>query len=664
MKSKTLLIALCMGLIRNSSASSEVQRQADKIRIERMMKEKMEGLEKHRSGKFTATPQQRADVLVKTAYEKMTADGNEGAAFKFFEDALNLFPYHTDALLSTGLKLLQKGNKDEQRLGVTRLGYSFADDAHPRPVDVDSLQGAMLSSMIGNWYMKQNEYKAARKFFKHAASSEAQASHCSSISSATMLTSYPESIEDMEIAFDRSSRLMEKLINVKSLSMKAVPDPDYFNFCFAPSQNYASYQNEDIKEIMDKYYRVALKAFPEHGYVAPFIKEERDSNKKIKIGLVSSYFDDKSEAVSLGRTLSQLSKNEYDVSFIWVMDDKEQKTPFLNEAKDEGFEVIKVRTEADPPEKWVTKAHEKIGKYELDVILYPDISRSKQTYALGMSRLARVQATTHGNPTTSGISREVMDYFISWEATELSEKEAQAHYTEELLMFSQTEFPFLLSEGPDENTYGAITREEVAEKLEIPEEGNWYISLQPSGKRTPQFDEIISDIQMKDAQAQIVLLEDIDNKESKKIIHGRFQASGCDLSRIHFIAPQDETQSLALLNLADVVMDPYMFSNPMQTKQALDVGSAIITLPTDYHSGRWTKAYLEKLGITDTIANDDADFVKKAVHFATKKGEGKKLKKNIKKSLNKFYKNKGAVESWDLMIMKLLSKYPMGSDEL
>ena len=51
---------------------------------------------------------------------------------------------------------------------------------------------------------------------------------------------------------------------------------------------------------------------------------------------------------------------------------------------------------------------------------------------MALSKLAPVQAMTHGHPVTSGIDDSIMDYFISWEAAELPD--AQNHYTEKLIL--------------------------------------------------------------------------------------------------------------------------------------------------------------------------------------------------------------------------------------
>ena len=43
------------------------------------------------------------------------------------------------------------------------------------------------------------------------------------------------------------------------------------------------------------------------------------------------------------------------------------------------------------------------------------------------TKVAPKQVCTHGHPVTTGLPRELMNYYISWEAAEIDD--AQNHYT-------------------------------------------------------------------------------------------------------------------------------------------------------------------------------------------------------------------------------------------
>ena len=54
-----------------------------------------------------------------------------------------------------------------------------------------------------------------------------------------------------------------------------------------------------------------------------------------------------------------------------------------------------------------------------------------------MDGTIRLQVTTHGHPTTSGISSDILDYYVSWAAAELPT--AHEHYTERLVLLPADE---------------------------------------------------------------------------------------------------------------------------------------------------------------------------------------------------------------------------------
>jgi predicted O-linked N-acetylglucosamine transferase (SPINDLY family) len=58
-------------------------------------------------------------------------------------------------------------------------------------------------------------------------------------------------------------------------------------------------------------------------------------------------------------------------------------------------------------------------------------SHTRYTYFLAFARVARVQATFFGHPTTSGLPS--MDYFLTSELIEMPPGQAQSHYSEQLV---------------------------------------------------------------------------------------------------------------------------------------------------------------------------------------------------------------------------------------
>eukprot|EP00588_Corethron_pennatum_P004930 CAMPEP_0194289216 /NCGR_PEP_ID=MMETSP0169-20130528/38602_1 /TAXON_ID=218684 /ORGANISM="Corethron pennatum, Strain L29A3" /LENGTH=653 /DNA_ID=CAMNT_0039036435 /DNA_START=205 /DNA_END=2166 /DNA_ORIENTATION=+ len=606
-----------------------------------------------------------AEMLVQKA-EQSIAAGNEQVAMGYFEDALKAYPFASQALMRTGFAMMTSKNKSDQRIGITRLANLWDERAHPMPIDPNSSQAAMMSSVIARYYVEEKEHKNARKFYKLSATSEAQTSHCASIALGTMLTAYPESKEDAEKVIHKYNKLMDKLLDVPELSMSNIPDPDAYTFCFASNFNHEIYHDADLRETMNKFYRLAIKALPHLDYTAPFLYNKKPKlGKKIKLGIASAFFGASSVVTDFGGTLSRLPNDVFEFYYIHVLDGHNpvEETPILAAAKIAGHKVIIIRSKGLPQnQNWLDLARQQIEPFELDLLLYLDLTMSGKIHQLAMSRLARVQATTHGHPVTSGIDRSVMNYYISWGAAELPQDEAQKHYTEQLVMFPtnhihQYFFKRITDDRrstQDDQKFDHITRSDFYDDLKIPLKANWYLCMQKPFKRMPQFDEMIAAIQRKDPKAYIILhaIEPM-VQETQEIVDQRFRDAGCDLSRIRQIPAQPHHRLMGLYKVSDVVLDSYQAGGCTTTREALEVGSVVVTLPTKYLGGRWSKAFFDIIGINDTIAKDAEDYVRLSVHYASNKPAQKYMKNLVLKKIEKLYFNDEVVNMWTFMLVKM-----------
>ena len=85
-----------------------------------------------------------------------------------------------------------------------------------------------------------------------------------------------------------------------------------------------------------------------------------------------------------------------------------------------------------------------ISELNLDLLLYPDIGMSSDTYLLGLARLAPVQAVMAGHPCSTGLKE--IDYFIS---SQLMEREdSQKDYSEQLIKFRKMPTSMTMSYSP------------------------------------------------------------------------------------------------------------------------------------------------------------------------------------------------------------------------
>ena len=203
----------------------------------------------------------------------------------------------------------------------------------------------------------------------------------------------------------------------------------------------------------------------------------------------------------------------------------------------------------------------------------------------------------------------------------------------------------------DKKSFKHITRDYF--KDYIPDDGNWYVCMQKPFKRHPDFDSMIAGILNKDQDARILLHDEI-NEENQIIIRNRLRGLNIDMKRVHFIQSQPHHLLMALYNLADVILDSYYAGGCTTTREALEIGGIVVTLPAKYLGGRWSLAYYNIIGVTDTIAKDKEDYVNIAVKIGTNSIEKERLKKLILDNVHKLFYCNNAVESWSTVIENMI----------
>ena len=240
---------------------------------------------------------------------------------------------------------------------------------------------------------------------------------------------------------------------------------------------------------------------------------------------------------------------------------------------------------------------------DLDLLLYPDMGMEPFTYLLGLHRLARLQVVLSGHPSTTGLPD--MDLFVS--ETLLEGPDAAARYTEELLCLEPMlahVVPPVLPPSADRATLG------------LPE-GNLYLCPATAQKLHPTMDARFQAILAADPQAQLVLFRD-QSAGVSGLLAQRLQATLGEtlMLRVHVLPWQPEPRFLQMLEHAGAVLDPHPFGSGTTAFLTVAVGAPLITQPDQALRGRGPWALYQRLGITDCIASDEAEYVKLALAFA------------------------------------------------
>jgi len=258
-----------------------------------------------------------------------------------------------------------------------------------------------------------------------------------------------------------------------------------------------------------------------------------------------------------------------------------------------------------PVERWC----EMIRADAPHVVIFPEIGMDQMTPRLAGLRLAPLQATSWGHPTTSGFP--TVDYFLSSELME--PPEADAYYTEKLVRLPNLGIAYV----PPPIAASTVTRKRAG----LRPDSFVFFCCQDVSKFLPEFDGVFPRIAREIDNAQFAFLISPRGEEVTARFHRRlrraFSAHGLDVARHVVILGRLLTADfVGLARLSDVFLDSIGWSGCNSALECLDANLPIVTWPGPFMRARHCAAILRMLGVTDTIAASPDDYVAIAVRLA------------------------------------------------
>jgi protein O-GlcNAc transferase len=599
--------------------------------------------------KTSDTDKEQSDLL----FSKIHSIDDHNIRKNVLRNIVTLNPNNSVALLH--LASLEFNNNIT--LAFILLERAFGTDVSPK-IYLTDYRYVFLMGLLARYKIEIKDYKSAIHYLNRLV--EVKQSYpviAHEIQLATLITEYPDSLEHTKKILMNAETSIDNLLELDKIDISYIKDQDPYIFCMLTFFNLEIYHECDIKSLMSKYYKLMIKVFPSLIYTSPYLKKSntmklnKNKNKEYHIGIISAFFGDNTSVLLDFKGVINMLPDKYKFTFIYI-NETNSPSDYLKTKKNVR-EYIK-------SDNWLEKARDEIGSLELDMLYYLDSTMSTMIQRLIVSKLAKIQIVSHGHPITSGVDRQIVNYYISWAGAELEYEKAQKHYTEKLILIPKTtihqyyypitnNFTSLIDNKPFNN----INRIDFNEY--IPSNGNWYLCMQKPFKRHPEFDYMLKSILEKDPQSRILLHGD-SQPHIHKIMLDRFKHINADTTRVHFIPVQPHYRLMALYILSDVILDSYYAGGCTTTREALEVGCSIVTLPTNYLGGRWTYGYYNIIGITDMIATTKEDYVNKAVRLGTDKEYNQEMKEKILKNTHKLFYQQSAVDAWDNIFMNILNK--------
>ncbi|MDB5272844.1 MAG: lipoprotein [Chitinophagaceae bacterium] len=252
------------------------------------------------------------------------------------------------------------------------------------------------------------------------------------------------------------------------------------------------------------------------------------------------------------------------------------------------------------------EAYQLLVYANFDVLHYWEIGTDATNYFLALTKPAKIQVTSWGWPSTSGM--KTVDYFISQK--NLEPQQAQEHYTEKLVLFDKLPVYYYRPQVPASlktlASYG------------LPNDKHLYLCQQNLRKVHPDFDAVVASILERDKEGMVLFIKDKQDAITRKLQQRLSSTMGPAFSRVIFLERMPEEDYLGLLSQCSVALDTLHYGGGANTiYDAIQAEVPVITLEGYKHSGRFATAALRQLKATDTIAYTVQEYVDKAVAVAS-----------------------------------------------
>jgi len=145
-----------------------------------------------------------------------------------------------------------------------------------------------------------------------------------------------------------------------------------------------------------------------------------------------------------------------------------------------------------------------------------------------------------------------------------------------------------------------------------------YLSCQSVFKYLPEQDQLIAQIARRVSNSQFVFLatNEVVEHDFKNRMARAFSAEGLEASdHCVWMREMDLLDFWNLHRLGDAFLDTVSWSGGVTTFEAVACGLPVVTVPGELMRARHSYAILSQLGVTETIAQDSADYVDIAVRL-------------------------------------------------
>ncbi|MCP4748717.1 MAG: tetratricopeptide repeat protein [Desulfobacteraceae bacterium] len=404
---------------------------------------------------------------------------------------------------------------------------------------------------------------------------------------------------------------------------------------------YLQYQGKNDRDLQKKYgdfAAIILAAnFPEWSLRRPM--PPVGQNSKIRIGYVSSLMYSHTIGAFLLGWLTHHDRQSFEIYCYHVGNRTDALTGWIKGQVDHFYHL---------PGSFEIAANQIYGD-DLHFLIHTDIGMNPVTLLLAGLRLAPVQCKGWGHPVTTGLP--TIDYYLT---SELMEPENEAsHYTEKTIRLPNLALSHSAPRLP--------ARPRGRDFFGFPENRIIYLSTQSLFKYLPQHDDIYPQIAKQVPNALFVFIahsSDYATGLFKQRLANAFHREGLDARTYCRFADRLNHPDFLSLNLAaDVLLDTLDWSGGKTCLEALWCGLPLVTLPGEFMRGRHAYAFLKRIDLPETIAEDKNDYIRIAAQIGLDRNFQCKIREHIQNKKHLLFNDGSVIKSLEAFLKKEYVQY-------
>ena len=317
--------------------------------------------------------------------------------------------------------------------------------------------------------------------------------------------------------------------------------------------------------------------------------------KKLRIGFVSGDFREHPVGFFLLDTLKHLKNNDLEL------------IAYSNSQIEDSLS-IKLKSHFTIWHEIVSQSNmnviNKIRKDGIHVLVDLSGHSEKNRLPIFINKPAPVQVSWVGYPGSTGIPE--IDYLIG--DPFVTPENMNGHFTEKIFRLP--------------NIWVCFTAPDFDVQIsDLPVIKNGYVTFGSFNHLSKINDEVISlwsKILKSIPKSKIFLkTKQLNNSHLKEKIISKFKENGINLNSIILEEGTSRSKLLNSYNKVDIALDPFPYSGGVTSLEAIWMGVPVLTKKGFKFVSRTTESIIHNLGMPDWVANDENEYVKKAIKFST-----------------------------------------------